>query len=55
MLANTPSLLKTLFIQLEYNAEGIYGVKFCKNGEWIEVFVDEYIACYPKGGQIMSS
>ncbi len=29
-------------------------MKFCKNGEWIEIVVDDYIPCYPKGGPIFS-
>ncbi len=34
----------------EYSAEGVYAVNICKNGEWQEVVVDEFIPCYPKGG-----
>ncbi len=49
-----PYLIKKIFISEIYNIEGIYRLKFFKSGEWIEVTVDDYIPCYPKGGPIFS-
>jgi calpain-15 len=33
----------------EYNEEGVYRVKICKNGEWQEVVIDDYFPCFPNG------
>ena len=43
-------IIQKLFKTQEYNAEGLYMIKICKNGEWQEVFVDDFIPCYPKVG-----
>jgi calpain-15 len=43
-----------LFLTKDYNEEGIYRVKICKNGEWKEVVVDDYFPCFPNGGPIFS-
>jgi len=48
-------VIRKLFKTEEYNAEGLYTVKICKNGEWQEVVVDDFIPCYPKGEQILSN
>lgn len=53
-LAERPALVKRLFITKEYNPEGIYRLKLCKNGEWHEVTVDDYIPCYFNGGPMFS-
>jgi calpain-15 len=53
-LAERPALVKRLFITDTYNEDGIYRLKFCKNGEWIEVTVDDYFPCYPSGGPMFS-
>jgi len=31
-----------LFKQKVSNQQGIYAVKFCKNGEWRDVVIDDY-------------
>lgn len=49
-----PHLVERLFITKEYNEEGIYRVKICKNGEWQELVVDDYFPCLPNGGPIFS-
>ena len=38
----------------QYNDEGIYHLRICKNGEWQDVIIDDYIPCYPNGGPIFS-
>lgn len=53
-LAENAGLIKRLFVTQEYNKEGIYKVKFCKNGEWIVVTVDDYIPCRANGGPMFS-
>jgi calpain-15 len=47
-------LIENLFITKEVNDEGIYWLRFFKNGEWEEIVVDDYFPCYPKGGPIFS-
>lgn len=53
-LAERPALVRRLFITKEYNEEGVYKVKICKNGEWMVVTVDDYIPCYYNGGPLFS-
>jgi calpain-15 len=47
-LAERPDLVRRLFLIEEINEEGIYRVRFCKDGEWIKVTVDDYFPCFPK-------
>lgn len=49
ILAERPALIDRLFITDKINQSGIYRVKFCKNGEWVTVTVDDYFPCYPEG------
>ena len=49
-VAENPSLIKRLFITKEYNEQGLYQLRICKNGEWLKVTVDDYIPCYYSGG-----
>ena len=53
-LAERPGLVRRLILTKEYNKEGIYRVKLCKNGEWVVVTIDDYIPCYYNGGPIFS-
>lgn len=53
-LAERPKLVENLFITKEKNKEGVYRIKFCKNGEWVEVTIDDLIPCYPFGGPLFS-
>lgn len=53
-LAERPELVRRLFLIDEANAEGIYRVKFCKDGEWVTVTIDDYLPCFPFGGPIFS-
>ena len=54
-LAESPALVKRLFITNEYNDFGIYKLRICKNGEWVVVTIDDYIPCYYSGGPMFSS
>lgn len=53
-MAENPSLVERLFLTKEYNEEGVYRVKLFKNGEWMEIVVDDYFPCLPNGGPIFS-
>jgi calpain-15 len=54
-IAENPALVKRLFITQEYNEEGIYRVKVCKNGEWMTINIDDYIPCHLNGGPMFAS
>lgn len=52
-------LVKELFPRdnpddISANEAGVYRVRFCKNGLWQEVRVDDYFPCFPGGGPIYS-
>ena len=51
-LAERPKLIENLFITKKSNSEGVYRIRFCKNGEWVEVTIDDYIPCQPMSGPI---
>jgi calpain-15 len=53
-LAERPALVKRLFMTHEYNEEGIYRIRICKNGEWVTVTVDDYIPCYYNAGPMFA-
>lgn len=53
-LAEMPQLVDRLFITKKYNEDGLYRLKLCKNGEWVEVTVDDYFPCHANGGPIFS-
>ena len=38
----------------EYNEQGVYQLRFCKNGEWQTVVIDDFIPCFPNSGPIFS-
>lgn len=53
-LAERPALVRNLFITQQYNDEGVYRLRLFKNGEWVEVTIDDYIPCIPGGQPIFS-
>jgi len=53
-LAEMPELVERLFITKQYNDEGLYRLRLCKDGEWKEVTVDDYFPCFPKAGPMFS-
>lgn len=53
-LAERPKLVENLFITKNKSNEGVYRIKFCKNGEWIEVTIDDYFPCLPFRGPLFS-
>ena len=46
VLSEKPQRIRNLFLSDKQNKWGIYGMRICKNGEWKEVVVDDYIPCY---------
>ena len=43
-----------MFLTSQKNKEGVYRIKFCKNGEWTEVTIDDLFPCIPFGGPLFS-
>lgn len=48
VLAEVPRISEVI-ITPEYNEEGIYTVRFCIQGEWVPVVVDDWIPCESPG------
>mmetsp|Transcript_5084 Transcript_5084/g.14399 ORF Transcript_5084/g.14399 Transcript_5084/m.14399 type:complete len:841 (-) Transcript_5084:62-2584(-) len=55
-LAEFEHLVKRLFLEesRKVNAHGVYKMRFCKNGQWQTVAVDDYFPCFPGGGPAYS-
>ena len=53
-LAEFPDLVRKLFVTTSANEEGVYRVVLCKNGEWVNVTVDDLFPCFPGSGPIYS-
>jgi len=53
-LTEFPKLVFELVETQVPNDNGCYRVKFCKNGWWQSVRVDDYFPCFPGGGPIYS-
>lgn len=47
-------MVERIFVTKEYNEQGIYQLRICKNGEWQLVTVDDYFPCLPNGGPMFS-
>lgn len=43
------SRISKVIITPEYNEEGVYTVRFCIQGEWVPVVVDDWIPCESRG------
>ena len=46
VLSEVPTRITKLFLNDKQNNLGVYGLKICKNGEWKEVVVDDFIPCF---------
>mmetsp|Transcript_16055 Transcript_16055/g.17391 ORF Transcript_16055/g.17391 Transcript_16055/m.17391 type:complete len:757 (-) Transcript_16055:897-3167(-) len=55
-LAEFPVLVEALFTSesKEYQRSGVYNIRFCKNGLWVTIRVDDYFPCFPASGPIFS-
>ena len=45
LLSQRPALIERLFITKEWNKEGVYRLRICKDGEWVEVTIDDLFPC----------
>ena len=55
ILSGEPAQIKRLFAaKPEYNEEGLYRIRLCKNGRWQDVTIDELIPCYAKGEPVFA-
>lgn len=46
VLSEVPSRITKLFLTSDQNSMGVYGIRICKNGEWKDVVIDDYIPCW---------
>ncbi len=53
-MAERPALIERLFETKDFNDAGVYVIRFCKNGEWQHVTIDDYLPCFPNGGAMFS-
>lgn len=50
-LTERPTFLTTLFDDpIDANKNGQYRIRLCKNGEWLNVFIDDLIPCHLDSG-----
>jgi len=49
VLAEKPERIIRLFETTEVNEYGLYSVKICKNGEWVNVILDDSFPCKKNG------
>ena len=56
-LAEFPVLIQALFPNdnTMLSDSGMYTLKFCKDGQWRTVTVDDYFPCHPQGGPIFAA
>jgi calpain-15 len=53
-LAEFPQMILDVVVTPKKHPFGCYCLKFCKNGWWQVVRVDDFFPCYPSGGPIYS-
>lgn len=53
-LADSEKYIRRLFDQVNYEPNGFYRIKLCKNGEWQTVTVDDWFPCDNSGNPIFS-
>ncbi len=47
-MAEYPERIKKLFVSPDTNTYGCYGAKFCINGEFQEILIDDLFPCFPE-------
>jgi hypothetical protein len=55
VLAERPGLIRNLFISDEVNEAGVFGVTMTKNGQKVDVLVDNYVPCNDEGDPCFAS
>lgn len=53
-LAEKYNLIKRIFKSDSYSKGGIYGVKLCISGEWVNIMVDDLFPCIPLSNPLVS-
>jgi len=54
-IAENPERIKVIFVNPNLNSAGIYGVKFCINGQFKQVVVDDFLPVYKSSGKLAFS
>jgi len=44
-LCETPERIKKIFLSEDINSSQVFGVRLCKDGEWKEIIVDNFLPC----------
>lgn len=48
-LAENRILLERIFVSKEISQAGIYAMRLCKDGKWVDVLVDDRLPCLEDG------
>ena len=49
-----PGLIERLFITKTWNKEGVYRLRICLGGDWVDVTIDDLLPCSPYGGPLFA-
>ncbi|KNC53396.1 calpain-15 [Thecamonas trahens ATCC 50062] len=55
LVAERPGLLERIVLTPELNSEGVYSFRFCKDGEWRVVTVDDWLPVDANSGRLVYS
>ena len=54
LVARHRDALRKVFINHRCNAQGVYGLMICKDGEWVDVIVDDQFPVNKRGELLFS-
>eukprot|EP00927_Polykrikos_kofoidii_P075699 TRINITY_DN720_c0_g2_i1.p1 TRINITY_DN720_c0_g2~~TRINITY_DN720_c0_g2_i1.p1 ORF type:complete len:838 (-),score=214.84 TRINITY_DN720_c0_g2_i1:45-2558(-) len=54
VLARDPRSCKKLFVKYDFEV-GVFGVRFCRDGEWVYVIIDDYLPVTDEGSLLYAS
>ena len=49
VLAERRTLLERIFVTKSINPNGVYAMRLCKDGRWVDVIVDDRLPCTSDG------